>query len=336
MAATPERDGDSVAREATDWLIALQDDPDDRDLRDRFEAWRSTDPRHASAWAEVSHVYGLIGAAAGAGDTGRNEAVPEIAASAPLPRGGTLPARPRRFRRRAAAITAAAMAAGLALVLAPSIALRMQADYVTGTAELRSLRLVDGSTMTLGPDSAVAIAFDAGQRRVRLLAGDAFFDVAPDPARPFSVQARDVRATVLGTAFELRLLHESTAVAVRHGTVRIDLAGAPGTASATLGAGEWASAGTGGIVRGNAAPSQMAAWLDGVVIARDRPVTEIVDELRPYFQGVIVLTGRRLAGQRVTGVYRLHDPEVALRAIARAHGASVRRVTPWLLTFSAD
>jgi transmembrane sensor len=60
-------------------------------------------------------------------------------------------------------------------------------------------------------------------------------------------------------------------------------------------------------------------------------MADVVDDLRRYFAGSIVLVDADLAARRVTGVYNLADPVGALRAIVGAHGGSVRQVSPWLL-----
>jgi transmembrane sensor len=75
----------------------------------------------------------------------------------------------------------------------------------------------------------------------------------------------------------------------------------------------------------------VAPWLHGQIVARDRPMADVVDELRRYYGGAIVVADGTLHGRRVTGVYNLADPVAALRAIMGAHGGSVRQVSPWLL-----
>ena len=61
---------------------------------------------------------------------------------------------------------------------------------------------------------------------------------------------------------------------------------------------------------------------------------DVVDRLRPYFRGTIILAPSAPAGRSVTGVYNLADPVAALRGIARAQGATVSRITPWILLVS--
>src|SRR3546814_15164189 len=97
------------------------------------------------------------------------------------------------------------------------------------------VRLADGSTVQLGPKSVIAVDYSSGSRAIRLLSGQAMFEVTHDPARPFRVVARDVTTTVLGTGFEVRMIGETTGVAVRHGRVRVEDHGR----ARELGGGEW-------------------------------------------------------------------------------------------------
>jgi transmembrane sensor len=232
----------------------------------------------------------------------------------------------------AVGVTAVVFAAYLAFVFVPGFLLRLQADHVTSIAELRSFGLDDGSVVRLGPDSAIEVGQADGGRRVRLLKGEAFFEVTPDSARPFRVVVRDVETTVLGTAFNVRFAGEGAEVAVRSGLVRVDRAAARRSVAERLAPGDWVQVGwTGRVQRGAIPPEEVAPWLHGQIVARDRPLADVVDELRRYYGGAIIAAGGALAGRRVTGVYNLSDPVAALRAIVGAHGGSVRQVSPWLL-----
>src|SRR6218665_510159 len=78
-------------------------------------------------------------------------------------------------------------------------------EYVTGIGERRSIRLPDGTTVTLNTRSRLVVAFSSERRLVRLVQGQALFEVVRDRNRPFTVQAVDRQVTALGTVFEVRV-----------------------------------------------------------------------------------------------------------------------------------
>lgn len=329
MEVTPEAARGQAFREATDWLILLQEEPHDRDLRRRFDTWREASPLNAEAWVATERTSDVAAAMTPAH---ADEWVPAVAR--------------RRAQRRASrwsrrgiglSLAATALAACIALVAAPSMILRLQSDYVTGTAEQRALELPDGSKMTLGPGSAIALAFSAGERRLRLLEGEAFFEVTHDPARPFRVEAGKVEASVLGTSFDVRLDAQAVTVAVQEGVVGVAALGEGDPRVEKIAAGQAVRVASGRRVeRSSEPPQQMAAWRKGQLLSHDRPLREAVDLLRRYYAGTIILTDGALAERTVTGVYNLADPEEALRGIVQAHGGKVRRITPWLLVVSGS
>jgi transmembrane sensor len=86
-------------------------------------------------------------------------------------------------------------------VVALDLPARFAADHVTAAGETARVSLPDGSTAWLNTDSALRVAFDGARRLIRLLEGEALFEVAHDPARRFAVLAHDGLSTALGTRF---------------------------------------------------------------------------------------------------------------------------------------
>lgn len=294
-------------QDALHWLIALQEAPDDAALQSRFDAWHRAGAENRRAWADAQRVWDVLG----------------DARPVPVVRTG--------WRVAAASVLgAAAVCAGL--WFAPAVGLWWAADYSTATAQTLDIRLDDGSTVHLGADSAIEVSFAGSARDVRLLSGEAFFEVSPDPARPFRVVAGDVTTTVLGTAFDVGLTSGGVTIAVDHGRVAVS-----GKHVATdLGAGDWVRvAHDGGTERGNDAPELAGGWRTGMLVVKDRPVADVVDELRRHYGGTIILAGGNIGEQRVTGVYDLRSPVDALRAVAMAHDANVRQITPWVTVVSS-
>lgn len=299
---------DRAGIEAAHWLVALEDDPDNKELQTRFRSWLASDPRNPQAWTDTADIYGLMAA------------VPATSTvSKPVP--------PRRSPKAVLVMTAFALAASLAIVVLPGTLSRLWTDETTQTAQIRALQLADGSKIRLGPDSALDVDFHDGRRRIRLIRGEAFFEVEPDSGHPFIVTAGGVDTTVVGTAFNVSLEETGTRVAVQHGKVQVDGKGD----SAILQAGDWVQMSLEGTVqRGHIPAAEVATWLDGQLVARDQPLAEVIDDLRRYYAGVIIVADASLAQRRVSGVYNLSEPVAALTAAVGAHGASVHSLTPWI------
>lgn len=325
-------DPHALHRQAADWLIRLREEPDDRVTADSFETWLDDDPAHARAWASVSAMFEAIG-----------ETRPEFEShwrSDPLPFSKAMaqhasrrwPRPPRLHRRQ----VGGALAAALALAwLGPPAMLYARADHMTGTGEIEIVILNDGSAVRLGPQSAIAVDYDAGKRNVRLLDGQAWFDVKHDANAPFRVAAGDIRTTVLGTSFDVRRIGQSTAVSVARGRVQVIDQGVAPAPTRELAAGEWARVDARHhITHGTDNPALLGAWREGQLVVRNRPIGEVIDELRPWYGGKILVLSPTLKAKRIDGVFDARDTGSALSAIVQQEGGSVRKITPWIFVIS--
>ncbi|WP_428683025.1 FecR family protein [Reyranella sp.] len=327
MADRREAANDTMPDTASKWLLALAERPDDRALRAAFERWRGASADNARDWAEINRAASLLATSVPPSEPGWAKFLRQRRAAEA--------GRQRRHRRIAGGLAALAAAACLLLFFQGStLLLRFEADYMTASAEQRRLDLADGTNVVLAPQSAIVADYSSAERRVKLLKGAAFFEVAND-ARPFAVAARGVVARDVGTAFEVRLGAAAVEVAVRDGIVDVTAANVAGTER--LLAGQWAQVTqTGAVGRGQAPRDLVAAWTAGQLVVKNQPVSDVIDALRPYFEGVVVLHGRKLAAEPLTGIYNLADPVGALRAVARAQGASLHQISPWLIVVTGD
>ncbi|MFN4276658.1 MAG: FecR family protein [Ferrovibrio sp.] len=307
----PQIEHERAEDEAAEWLVLLAEDPENATLQAGFEAWHSAHPRHAEIWARTRRAYDLAGPAL------RKPVLQMIPDPAPR-------------RRLAIRVAALALAAAIAIALTPSVLLRLQADVTTASAETRALDLADGSQLRLAPQSAVSVAVTAEGRQVRLLKGRAFFEVTPDPARPFTVQAGDTRVTVVGTAFEVRRGGNGTAIAVSHGRVRVENAKLPPEGE-LLGIGDAISVTDAGAERHRVDAAELADWRSGRLTVRDAAIAEVIDELRPYFAGYIFVADDAFSRQRVSGIYDLTDPVSTLHRLVESHRGQIHQVSPWFI-----
>lgn len=313
-------------------MIALQEDPEDDAVRLAHANWLAADAANARAWEGARHLWQVIGSA-------RDMAMaPKEARRGRGALEGTRRVSYRRIVRRsvgAALLLAASIAAFL--VLRPMADIWLNADHVTAVAETRQIQLDDGSIVFLAPDSALDVAYEAGERRVRLIAGQAFFDVKPDSARPFVVASAHAETRVLGTAFDVQDGASGASVAVERGIVEVSTSQAKPPLTSRLEAGDWVSVSRDGAVeRGEMGADHVGAWRTGMLVVQDRPVAEVVETLARYQDARIYIADDLLASQRLTGVYDLNSPGEALDAVVATYGAKIRRIGPWLVVLSSQ
>jgi transmembrane sensor len=318
--------GDNALAEAMAWLLRLQATPQDSALRAEWTAWQAQDPANRHAWQQAEQTWALLG-----------EVPPAFAARWEAP--GLPPCRVKRpLRRRRLVLGGAAVAASALLAITwPGARGWWPQEQATGTAETRRLVLADGTTVHLAPQSAIAVDDTPSDRRVALLRGEAFFEVTPDSARRFIVIAAGLEVTVIGTAFDVRLSEAQLDVAVQHGRVHLAYAAATPPMVAELGGGERMTIRRtdGTARRGRLPPAEVAAWRDGLLFVEDTTVAEVVETLRDYHPGWVVLRDPGLAARRVTGIYDLRDIGRALAALMQPTGGQVRTLTPLVFILTA-
>lgn len=328
---------DQLRREAIQWLMLIREEHDDASLMAEFEAWRLADPAHGLAWDSVAKTFDVIGETPPAftghwrKEDWQRDTLDFVHRRTRRERRGLRP-----LARRKSVWLGGAIAASLALVAAPSINLRLRADHMTSAGELKTVPLADGSTARLGPDSSIRVSFNAQGRTIKLLSGQAWFEVRHDPRRPFVVDARNVTTTVLGTGFDVRIIGAATLVSVGHGRVRVQDHDSPDSMR-ILTAGQWVEIkGDHSASQGREQPELTGGWRKKEVAALNRSIADVVDEIRPWYWGKVILADKAVAGRHVTGVYRMDDPQAALEALVTPHGGKVTRITPWLTIVSAS
>ncbi|OKP66467.1 hypothetical protein BTE77_31650 [Ensifer adhaerens] len=298
---------------AVDWLVRLTGDPDDEALQLAFERWRAEDPAHAEIFARAQRAIGdaslLI----------RRE--PEFAQRA-VKRTGT--------RRKTATALAAIVSVGAGIFVALDGALWMQADVIAGKGERPILTLEDGSTLQLNAQSAVAYQFTSAERRIVLLRGEAFVQVAADSQRPFVVKAGGGTTTALGTAFDVNLTDDGTSVTVLEHAVSVATdAAMPPRRVAVNEQVSYDHDGRLGFVT-PVDPFVAAAWRQGRLVFEERTIASVVEEIGRYVPGKILIADASVGARRVSGSFDLSDPVGALQGLAEAFDVKVTRIGPYV------
>jgi len=318
---------DEIGDAAQDWFLRLRAPAVSAAERARFRAWLERDPRNVAAWCEMQELWSQLDELEPAfTPPGRT-----VATSA-----ATEPPRRRRGWRWGGALAGFAAACLVVFVLAPSavhLPTRLLADHSTARGEQRTVTLPDGSMAYLNTDTAIDVSFSDRRRVVKLLNGEAWFEVAKDQARPFDVVALEGKATAVGTAFAVGSDSEQVVVTVTEGIVRVTSPDGSFDGASTLRAGQQVSyrrGATPGIVRSLDAEAA-TAWRQGVMSIRNRPLGDALAEIGRYRAGRIVLIGDTARYAPVTARLSLSDIDGGIDALAATHGLTVTRVTDLLL-----
>lgn len=299
--------------QAVDWMLRLQEDPEDAALQARFQHWLAEDPARAVVYDRARRAMG--------------DASHLLTSDLDFAQNA---AHKRLMRRRnVAALLLLFLGGSIAFTLADG-PMRLRADIITGTGEPRTVTLADGSTVEMNAESAIAIHLTPGERRIKLLRGEAFFQVAADATRPFVVEANKGTTTALGTAFDINLTEQDTRVVVTEHAVMV--ASEDGGRAHRLFEGQQISYDQDGRVN---APEMAdidtaTAWRQGRIIFEDRPLSSVVEQIDRYVPGRIIIPQSDLANRRISGSLDLKQPDAALDAFANAIGIRITRLSPYL------
>ncbi|MGH1560868.1 FecR family protein [Caulobacter segnis] len=305
MTASPESpERQTIEARAAGFLVRLHNGADPSERQAIFD-WIEADPRHAVAFARMEAAWE-------AGE--RLKASPPSLDPLEAP-GDIEPSRPVSRRVLIGASIAASAAA-----MGVTAAWRYAGDvdlHHTRLGERRVITLADGSRIHLNTASAVEVAMRKHSRRVRLVKGEALFEVAHDPDRPFLVDAGAARLRAVGTAFNVRIRDTVVELTVTEGVVAV---GEGPVATATdlrrpgvskIKAGGGAVIGSGAVAPtalGAAVLRQRTAWQDGVIELDGETLAQAVAEFNRYRATPIIIGDPRLANLRVGGVSRLVKP----------------------------
>ncbi len=306
----------AVLKQAAIWQARLQNcDPhsaEQQQLTAQLNTWLLANPQHQQAYAEMNQLWQLLAVPA---KQLVQPATIHVAKQSSWPRLAT------------AACLLLSLLAGIGWQQQWPLAL--QSDYRTNVGEQQQLQLADSSQIKLNTNSAIAVDYSASERRVRLLQGEAWFDVMTDATRPFIVETPRGTITVTGTQFNVKNTAEQVVVSLVEGGVRL---ANQASAEQILQAGEQALLAASGISRAQSFDqTAVSAWRRGQWVFYQTPLQQVVAELNRHRSGKIVIINKQLNQQQVSGVFSTQDPDAALRLITQTLQLQQTRLSDYLI-----
>lgn len=287
--------------EASVWLARLQGGERTPTLEAAFRAWLEEDPSHARVFARVTDTWEIIP-------------------------GATQPLVKRPPARRPPLLAVAASLAFLFTVTLISIRTMGSGVYQTHLGEQQSVTLEDGSRVTLNTDTRLRVEYEEGQRRIRLEHGEALFEVAKNPQRPFIVFASGEQVRALGTVFTVRSEPKHLDVLLIEGSVRVSpVTPRPGQSTIVLAPGERLAVRDDMAKRTLDRPpvDEAIAWRRGEAMFDNTPLTDAMDEINRYGKTKVSVADPALAQLRISGVFATRDPVEFANVIAKLHDLNV-------------
>lgn len=283
---------DPLAREALAWIVHLHSGDEVAADWASFEDWKAASADHSAAADKAARLW---------------QGLRPALRSYRRPKG-----------RRIALILVAAVGLGaVAAVLQPPSVATLLAAYGTGTGELLTVTLKDGSVVDL--DTATSFDVSADHRTVTLHAGQIFVTVAPDPDHPFRVVTDKAETKALGTAFAVRIAPAAERVVVTEHAVQVTTTSGGPQAGVRLLAGQSIEVGPFGLgTPRDDDVGAMTSWRRGELHFRDRPLAAVAAEIERYRRGRIVIIGEALAKLPVTGSFDVRNTDAFLDAAVLA------------------
>ena len=195
-----------------------------------------------------------------------------------------------------------------------------QESYSTNIGETKEVVLSDGSMVTLNTNSQIQVDYNKARRQIRLVQGEALFDVAKNKKRPFIVTAADTQVRAVGTSFTVRLLpQQPVQVLVREGVVEIKRPQVPQASPVRLAANTLAVAPPEApIATEPVAEPQVTrnlAWREGRIAFDNETLANAAREFSRY-SDVQIRVPAELENQTITGLFVSTDPVGFARAAA--------------------
>lgn len=370
----------SIAEQAAEWWARLHDESVTPGDQREFGEWVARSPERIAAYLQTARLMRALRSGQAEWPRTPTDELIREAKAAPLdpmtlpaarsetasrhspPKGDTslrIERPPARLSRRLQ-VAWYASAAVVLMVLAMAVWLGLQRpqEYATGFGEQRSILLADGSRVTLNTASRMEVSFHQNRRTVSLLAGEALFQVAHDPARPFDVVVRDSVVRAIGTEFNVELRPRDATVTVVEGRVAVMQKAAvvvptPQPHGATASPSGLSRSTTGKpVIRpfpappgslilaaaervvitasGVGAPEHITdltaatSWVERRLVFEHEPLSEVAARFNRYNREQIVIEGSDLGRKEVTGVFRSDDPRSFLSFLSGLPGVTVR------------
>jgi transmembrane sensor len=304
-------DASDVEQRAAEWLERRACEDWNETAGGDLETWLAQSPAHAVAFMRLEAAW--------------NRTTRLAALQQPM-------RQPQRASDKTARVPVLKIAAAVLVTAAVSVggslfAFHQQSQtFATTIGGREALSLVDGSKIELNTDTVLRMADGAGQRKVWLDKGEAYFDIKHDASHPFVVMVAGHRVTDLGTKFIVRQDGDRVEVKLLEGSARLDATDGAPSRSAVLKPGDVAVATADAMSVTKQSVKRLSSelsWRRGVLIFDRTTLADAVSEFNRYNRQKIVIADPAIAKLEMGGTFPADDVKLFGRAARTALGLHV-------------
>lgn len=332
------------------WLVRSRDKDFTVEDQKMLDAWLGESHANRKAFDEMSEIWEQTGVLEHIFEPGTKDEHHEVEIQSGLK---TLISRFLKVAKKAGRktmITCTAMATLIFFCLpvlkmyfsAPVETFKTFYAYTSATGEQKTVTLSDGSILNMNVSTSLSVCMSKHYRQVKMMGGEVFFEVKPDPDRPFEVQTSSGLVRVLGTGFNIKDRGGRVNVDVDHGKVQVrnvltasrDMR----VRAIILVAGEGVDINASGHLAKlrSSDIKQVLAWQKQQVVFRNTPVDEVLRELGFYHNIKINLAVKELGKRGVTGTFDMRNLEQTLGIIVTATSLKIKKESNGAITLSGE
>lgn len=280
----------TCSEQAAEWFVRISGGQPSEEERCAFQQWLDADPQNRKEFRAVQDVWMEL-------DDLKDTISSKINNIS-------------EFKRDKWTWKPQALAASLALFVLTGVLVLFYhpGSYKTARGELQTVRLADNSAVRLNSDTLLKVEMTEDRRTIRLLRGEAYFEVAHDPDRPFFVVSAGGSTHAVGTQFNVYRKSSDVQVTVVEG--RVEVATDNGDIR-QLNADETVIYKGDGRAISLVESSKRNAldWLDGRLHFEAMPLTDVVRQLNRYLEKPLYITDPRLNDLSLSGTFHIANLE---------------------------
>ncbi len=231
------------------------------------------------------------------------------------------------YRVAAILILALSVTLGVLKVLDRPQSVVTYVEKMSAKGETKSLLLADGTKVILNSDTKLIIPSNFNkEERIIELEGEGFFDVTPDPDKPFIIKSRETRVKVLGTSFDFKSYKEDEFIklTVSTGKVRVNMIDQDLQLAVSPNEHLSISKIDGNVRKESIEENNYIKWIHGSLYFNKEPIREVLKTINRTYNRKVILQCEN-CDYRITGTHDNKSIEAVIEAICFTTGLRSKR-----------